>query len=217
MNRACLIAAVVAVFLVQSAARSQSQDLPKFEVAGEFTTLQREDVFGGKKTSVGFGGRFTYNLNRVFGVEAAGHFFPEDCFDCEDPGRATQVVGGVKVGKRFDKWGIFAKARPGVFHHSATWGGFVTCLSIGCPSPTGPFRPNYNHFAIDIGGVVEFYPSKRIVARIDAGDTIINFRRQTQDGIRFDLVTRQFVPFLFVLPGRTSHNFQFVTSVGFRF
>jgi hypothetical protein len=30
----------------------------------------------------------------------------------------TEVLAGVKVGKRFDSWGIFAKARPGVVSFS---------------------------------------------------------------------------------------------------
>lgn len=50
-----------------------------------------------------------------------------------------------------------------------------------------------------------------------AGDTIIHVKRQTVDGQALNPVTRQFDPFLFVIPGRTSHNFQFVASVGFRF
>ena len=32
---------------------------------------------------------------------------------------------------------------------------------------------------MDIGGVVEFYPSRRIVTRFDAGDTIVHVKRQT--------------------------------------
>ena len=38
--------AMIVVFLVQSAALSQSQELPKFEVAAEFTTLERDDFSG---------------------------------------------------------------------------------------------------------------------------------------------------------------------------
>ena len=214
MNKIRVVATVVVVFLAQSMAHSQ--DPPKFEVAGEFAILQR-DAFLEQRTSPGFGGRFTYNLNRVFSIEAVTYLFPKECGDCQDPGRAAEFLGGVKVGKRFNNWGVFAKARPGIFHFNADFGGFVTCLSPGCPFPTEPFSPVRNHFATDIGGVVEIYPSKRIVTRIDAGDTIIHFRRQTQDGLILNPATRTFEPFLFVLPGRTSHNFQLSTSVGFRF
>ena len=70
---------------------------------------------------------------------------------------------------------------------------------------------------MDVGGVVEFYPSKRIVTRFDAGDTIIHFGRRNMNTIVFDPVTNTIGPGINRLPARTSHNFQFMTSIGFRF
>jgi hypothetical protein len=186
MNRTSFVIALVAVFLLHSVARAQSDELPKFEVAGEFTTLERGD-FTGRRTDPGVGGRFTYNLNRVFSLEGAGYFFPKGCFSCRQNGRVTEVFGGVKVGKRFDSWGIFAKARPGMISFSE--GDFEVV-------PQGPGLPflvktnSLNGFAADVGGVVEFYPSKRIVTRFDVGDTIVH------------------------IPGRTSIFFQFVPAPG---
>ena len=216
MNKTCFLAAIVVVFLVQFAARSQSGDLPRFEVAGEFTTMER-DAFFERRTDPGFGGRFTYNLNRVFSLEAAGFFFPKGCSDCDDPGRATEVLGGVKVGKRFNNWGVFAKVRPGVFHHDSHFGGPVTCLNLLCPFPTEPFEIKLTHFALDLGGVVEFYPSKRIVTRFDVGDTIIHIPSRRRNFVQFDPSTGGFNLIPFTVPSRTTHNFQFMTSIGFRF
>ena len=216
MNRVRFLAAVISVLLLHSAAHSQ-QDLPKFEIAAEFTTLQRDDFNAGKKMTAGFGGRFTYNLNRVWGFEAAGYFFPENCFDCFDPGEVKLVVGGVKVGKRFERWGVFAKARPGVFNHSDDFGGPITCLNLLCPFPTEPFERNRTYLAFDVGGVIEFYPSKHIVTRFDAGDTIIHVGRRVTEGLVLNPSRRQLEPFHFIELGRTSHNFQFIASFGFRF
>jgi hypothetical protein len=206
--------AILIVFLVQLTALAQSQELPKFEVAAEFTTLERE-AFNGR-TEPGIGGRFTYNLNRVFSLEAAGYFFPKDCFSCRNNGRVTEVLGGVKVGKRFEKWGIFGKARPGVVSFSE--GGFnVTAV------PSNPFLPvafEFNRitsFATDLGAVIEFYASKRIVTRFDAGDTIIHFNRRTSNSAGFDPLTSTFTIVPITSPARTTHNFQFMASVGFRF
>jgi len=206
--------AITIVLLVQLTAFSQSQELPKFEVAAEFTTLERE-AFNGR-TEPGVGGRFTYNLNKVFSLEAAGYFFPKDCFSCRNNGRITEVLGGVKVGKRFEKWGLFGKARPGVVSFSE--GSFnVTAV------PSNPFLPidfefkRLNSFATDVGAVLEFYPSKRIVTRFDAGDTIIHFTRRTTNGVQFDPLTSTFRIVPITSPARTTHNFQFMTSVGFRF
>ena len=215
MNRTSLFAAVLSIFLLPLVALSQSQDLPKFEVAGEFTALERGE-FTGRRTDPGFGGRFTYNLNRVFSLETAGYFFPKGCFDCRQNGKVTEVVGGVKVGKRFDSWGIFGKARPGVISFSQ--GDFDIV-------PTGgggafPFRiesDSLNAFAADLGGVLEFYPSKRIVTRFDVGDTIIHFPSRRRNFVQFDPVTGGFNLVPFNVPSRTTHNFQFMTSIGFRF
>lgn len=211
MTRTRVFTAMIVMFLMHSQALAQSQDVPKFEVAAEFTTLERDDFRA--RTEPGFGGRFTFNFNRVFALEAAGYFFPKQCSDCREPGRVTQVLGGVKVGKRFENWGIFAKARPGVASFSE--GDFDVV-------PQGPNffelrRKRVTSFAMDIGGVLEFYPSKRIVTRFDAGDTIIHFRRRTAEFEIVDPVTGslQIVPV--ISPARTTHNFQFMASVGFRF
>jgi hypothetical protein len=207
--------AIIVVFLMQPTALSQSQDLPKFEVAAEFTTLEREG-FGRKRTEPGVGARFTYNLNRTFALEAASYFFPKQCFDCLNSGRLLQAVGGVKVGKRFDSWGIFAKARPGVVSFSD---GEVSLIPTG-PPPLSPFQVEFNRvnsFATDLGGVIEFYPSKRIVTRFDAGDTIIHFTRRTTNDFRFDPLIGGFAIGPVTRPARTTHNFQFMASVGFRF
>ena len=215
MNRTSFLAAVVGIFLLHSIAFSQSQDPPKFEVAAEFTTLERGD-FSGRATDPGFGGRFTYNLNKAFSLEAAGYFFPKGCFDCRQNGRVTQVVGGLKAGKRFENWGIFAKARPGMISFSE---GDFTVVPTGGAGPF-PFRFEtnaLNAFAVDVGGVLEFYPSKRIVTRFDVGDTIIYFPSRTRNFVHFDGSTNEFSLVPFNIPGRTTHNFQFMTSIGLRF
>ena len=112
------------------------------------------------RTEPGIGGRFTYNLNRVVSLETAGYYFPKRCFTCSNNGRITEVLGGVKVGKRFEKWGIFAKAssRDNQFQ--------LRERSISLPHPAPPTffvdvrRDSLTSFATDVGGVVEFYRIK---------------------------------------------------------
>ena len=216
MNRTSFLTAAISIFLLHSVALSQSQDLPKFELAAEFTTFEREDFFGGR-TEPGLGGRFTYNLNRVFSLEAAGYFFPKECFTCRNSGRIIQALGGVKAGKRFEKWGIFGKARPGIVSFSD---GEFNILPTGPVTPTSMFELRRNRvtsFATDIGAVVEFYPSKRIVTRFDAGDTIVYFTRRTTNNIQFDPATNSSFIGPVTTPARTTHSFQFFASIGFRF
>jgi hypothetical protein len=131
-------------------------------------------------------------------------------------GKVTEVVGGVKVGKRFEHWGIFGKARPGVVSFSR--GKFSVVPDPSNPTFPFDFIPHrLNSFATDIGGVLEFYPSKRIVTRFDAGDTIIHFNSRQVQAFSFDSTTGTFTSMPFTQPSRTAHNFQFMASVGFRF
>ena len=214
MNKTVFV--VVVICLVQWQALAQSDELPKFEVAAEFTTLERE-AFSERRTEPGLGGRFTYNLNKTIAFEAAGYFFPKRCSDCRNPGNIAQGLAGVKVGKRFEHWGVFGKARPGVISFSR--GAFDAFPPAG-GSPFSPIQIELKRstaFAMEVGGVVEFYPSKRIVTRFDFGDTIIHFNRRTMNTVTFDNVTNTIIPTTIPLPARTSHNFQFMTSFGFRF
>jgi hypothetical protein len=216
MKRRFFIGAALTLLLLQSHAlsQSQSQDLPKFEVAGEFTTMERDD-FQGSRTEPGFGGRFTFNLNRVFSLEAAGHYFPKDCFFCRNAGHITEGFGGLKAGKRFEKWGVFAKARPGVISYSE--GTFNPFPIVGPAFPIVLERSRLTTFAMDVGGVVEFYPTKHLVTRFDAGDTIVHFGRRTFDAAVFNPGDNTFTPTRITISGTTTHNFQFITSVGWRF
>ena len=67
-----------------------------------------------------------------------------------------------------------------------------------------------NYFSLDVGGVLEFYPTRRIVARFDGGDTMIFYRS-------FEFPVFFFPVQTFTAPSETLHNFQFNAGVGFRF
>jgi len=214
MNRRFLLLAVAFLLLMQSHSLAQSQDLPKFEVGGEFSSLSRDSFE--TRMEPGVGARFTFNLNRSVAFETAGYFYPQKCFSCRNGGNMSQFVAGAKVGKRFEKWGIFGKARPGVVSFSRGEFNVVPASSSG----TFPFDVETNRitsFAADLGGVVEFYPTNKIVTRFDAGDTIIHFGRRTINGVAFNPTTQEVTFIPITQPARTTHNFQFTAGVGFRF
>lgn len=194
--------------------RAQSTDVPKYEVAADFTSLSLE--YG--DTLPGLGGRFTYNLNKHVALEAAGYFFPGKCATCNGQitGHVTEGLFGVKVGKRFQKWGVFAKARPGFMSFGK---GFFDIVPTG---GTGPFPFTFvvrrnTPFALDVGAVLEFYPSKRIVVRFDGGDTILRYGAHTYHSFHTDPITGALVADSITTSGYTRHNFQFIAGVGFRF
>ena len=214
MNRIQFLIALIGLLLVHSHLVAQTPDVPKYEVAAEFTSMDRNNFAGGAEAGVG--ARFTFNLNKTFSLETAAYHFPRTCFSCEHNGTVTEIFGGLKVGKRFEKWGIFAKGRPGVVSFSRGEANLVP--APGPPSFPFDFKFNrVNSFAVDAGGVVEFYPSKRIVTRFDAGDTIIHFSRRQFNQVVSDPSNNTFTLFPFTVPAKNTHNFQFMASVGFRF
>lgn len=219
MNK-LLVTVVSLLCLSLLEAQAQSDEVPRFELGVQFTSITKPSFDNGA-TEPGLGGRFTFNLKRSVALEAVGNFFPHTCrFSCgsggDNSGNISQGLFGVKAGKRFQKWGIFGKARPGVVSFSKGDSKIVATGTGG--SFPFEFRQNRStNFAFDLGGVLEFYPSKRLVTRFEAGDTLIHYGRRQSNFLIFDPTTS--VPSLlpFTTPAQTRHNFQFAAGVGWRF
>jgi hypothetical protein len=110
---------------------------------------------------------------------------------------------GVKAGYRNSRFGLFAKARPGVanFPKLRIHRGF--CIGRG---PCEGRGRSGNKFTVDAGAVVELYPTENMIVRIDVGDTMIRFSD--------DIIST--FPTLTRLNG-LSHNLQVSAGIGFRF
>ena len=163
----------------------------------------RVEHFG--KTITGIGARFGYNINKYLAVEAEGNFFPEDHLNNEELGQKTQLFVGVKAGVRQKQVGVFAKARPGLMtfyelpkETSCGFSGLPVICGVG----------GQKNFALDLGGIVEFYPTSRTIIRLDLGDTIVRYRGFNSG---FSGFSSDFIP------ATTKHNFQASIGFGFRF
>ena len=110
---------------------------------------------------VGVGGRFTYNFHEYAAFDSELVHYPEN--PSGNFGE-TQGLFGIRAGKHFGKVpvGLFVKARPGF-------------VRLG--NDVIAYNPTLEatRFALDLGGVLEFYPSERTIIRIDHGDTLISF------------------------------------------
>ena len=195
-------------------ARGQSKDISRFEAAAEFTSI----TFDPGLSEPGVGGRFTYNLNKHVALETAGYFFPRQCHFCGriEEGQIAEGLFGVKVGKRFGKWGVFGKARPGLMNFSR--GNFEIVAISG--TGLNAFRIDFHHrtnLVFDLGGVVEFYPSKKLVLRVDVGDTIIRYPQRTVSFVTVDPTTGATGLDSFVTPSFNHRSVQVMAGVGFRF
>ena len=203
-----------ALLACASTARAQEQDAPKFEIGVQYTSLSINlPGFRGTDVAPGVGARVTYNLNDYFAVEAEGNIFPAVTqTDYTTGGDPQQMQFGVKVGKRWKRFGVFAKVRPGFVSFTETLAP-VQVESGGVPVFSFD-RERKTHFSMDVGGVLEFYPSRRMLVRFDAGDTIIRYGEHAE---------LQPSPFPFgasgigPAPSETTHSFQFTAGVGFRF
>jgi hypothetical protein len=198
-----------------------SEELLRYEVGVDFSSLTR---YAGA-TDAGFGGRFTYNINRHIALEAAGYFFPGKCATCngELTGHITEGLFGIKAGQRFKKFGIFGKARPGLINFSKGYADiFPTGGSFSLTGGSGPFpfifrERGHTDFAADLGGVLEIYPKKRFLLRFDAGATFDRVGRHTFHYVDIDPVTFNPTPVTFTSSAYTRRYFQFSAGVGFRF
>ena len=131
----------------------------KFEAGAVLTALDMLDATGSKPLGVGV--RFAYNFHEYAAFDSELVHYPEGPSGSYGE---TQGLFGVKAGKRFGAApvGLFVKARPGFVR----LGNAVT-----------RYNPTFEEtrFALDLGGVLELYPSGRTVVRVDYGDTLIPF------------------------------------------
>ncbi len=200
MNYRILFTLLFVILVAPAAARAQADvDVYRAEVGAFYTGVGLEG-FG--ETINGLGGRFGYNFDKHFALDTEFGFFPETHLGNRQAGQKTQAFAGVKAGARGRRVGVFAKARPGVMFIGEVTSGF----SCNGTSFGQTCRPRHNNFALDLGGVIELYPSARTILRLDAGDTVVRIRRAT-GGVLFDPLPTS----------DTTHNFQFSVGFGYRF
>ena len=155
----------------------------QFEVGGHVATLRLSDSDG--KTNVGWGGRVSYDVFRWIAVEGELNLFADDVFEQRGSTpifaeytlsyerRRVDGFFGAKVGVRRDRFGLFGKVRPGF---ARLFNEGIGCVGDPCALMLVAPVEYETEFALDFGGVVEFYPTARTVTRLDLGSTWIRHR-----------------------------------------
>jgi hypothetical protein len=240
-----IIAALASLLFMGNEALAQG-DAPRFEIGGQFSLLtlnkpssQGDELVSGQVTDPGFGARFTYNVTNHIALEAEGNFFPGRNFHSEGSfftrlnddsgvpgGHIYQGQFGVKAGKRFKKIGLFLKLRPGfvTFTRVSQFTG-LRLKTFFHPSQGREVQLENAEFRIgkatylstDVGGVVEFYPSRRMVTRLDIGDTTIRYGIYRERLFEVCPLSSPCPTKVFERPAETRHNLQFSAGVGIRF
>jgi len=153
----------------------------------------------------GFGGRLTYNYRRWLAFDSTVNYFYQagHYADAQRGGKILQGTFGPKAGLRTQRAGFFLKVRPGFLSYGAVHD------DLRPPYPT----TRLTHFALDLGAVIELYPSARTMLRFDIGHTIGFFGPRT-----VTVPTSLSVPTgVLHSSGFRDNGMQFTTGFGWRF
>jgi Outer membrane protein beta-barrel domain len=176
----------------------------KWEFGPLFSTMfiSREGPSDGVRTEPGFGGFASYRFYGVFYFDSDIFYFPRDTTSSgpHDGGTIFQGLFGLKGGVRRNHFGIFGKVRPGFNSYSDALSSISETGELGYSRST--------NFVLDLGGILEFYPSEHSTLRFEAGDTHIYF--ETRD-INLDGGTEV------EGGGKLRHTIQFNMGYGWRF
>jgi len=203
-SRLCSLTALLVLMLLALAdpRLATAQDSPgRFEVGGNFTALRLE-----RTANFGPGIEGDFNFGRHFALDAAFNWLPASPYE-----HTIQGLFGGKVGTRTEHFGFFGKVRPGFISRGdqlreetiVSGPSFITIPSIRFGRLT--------ERVIDFGGVLEYYPSKHWALRYDFGDTVVFGEAPQIHFIGSPLIITGFST------GNTTNNFQFSTSVHYRF
>ncbi len=186
MNKAFWIALAVPLLLLAGGFTSQVK-AQGLEVGAQVAAHSVPEL---GETRFGYGFRFTEGLYPFVSLDSEINFFPTS-----STGNLGETQGffGLKAGLKVGRWGVFAKLRPGF--DSFGGGSFEQRLT------------SRTHFALDIGGVVEYYVLPRVALRLDLSDVMTDFGGAT-------LVTG---PGRAGIPLGSQHNFESTFGAVLRF
>jgi len=209
-----MTALVFFLFLVTP--QSHAQEVPRVEIGVHVTALNLGDfrlkVPDLSRSERGAGGRVTFNFTEAVALEAEYNIFPND-FRITVPqlnqlvtrrltrDRVNQFLFGVKAGARTNRWGIFAKVRPGFISSQ------LRDETLNPNSSLNTLFRTSTGLALDFGGVLEFYPTRHTMLRLDVSDMIIRYNTKAVSGALGNAPTGRF----------THHNLQIGAGVGLRF
>jgi hypothetical protein len=196
-------AALICGFCFVAAPIARPQEKPiRFEIGPLFTYLRVPDSIPiNAQNQAEIGGRFSWNFSRLVALDTeleGSPFRTTNLTTSYQGGYLLQSFVGIKAGKRWGKFGIFGKFRPGLTSYSGVIKQFQSG-TLGFGRRTDP--------AFDLGGIAEFYVLRRILLRYDFGDTIIHYNSSTIT------ISGQSI----AAPSELRNNFKFLTAIAFRF
>jgi hypothetical protein len=173
---------------------------PRWSLGVQFTALNLAMDWEGcsacRTYIPGTGVTFGYRVSRLASFDSEYDHFPGS----GRRGDADEVLAGLKVGRAFRSWGLFSQVRTGFIHYDKA---LVPSSSTDYESPT--------RFALDLGGSVEYYPSRHSTFRFNLGTTFVHNLTGNSDSMQ---------PPVTVLSSSyytTQGNFRIASGYAFRF
>jgi hypothetical protein len=203
---------VVITSILLLSALAAAQDSPgRFEAGAAFSTLHMTGFAGfgpAVEGDLNFGrhialdGTFTWFPNSERGHSSASGFF------------------GAKAGKRWERFGLFGKVRPGFLTFDNAFRA-ETVLFTPAPGGLGSIGTllslrsgRLTERALDLGGVAEYYPARHWTLRWDMGNMMLF--QEKGPTLNFIGAGTPILP-LITPPSRTTNHFQFSTGIHYRF
>jgi hypothetical protein len=109
---------------------------------------------------MGFGANLDYRISRRFGFDSEINLSPGS-WRIRGESRTVEGLFGIRYGFRQQRWGVFAKLRPGFVYYDKAR-----------PELNSQLLGNLTRFAFDVGPSFEYYPSRRSTFRLDIGTTL---------------------------------------------
>jgi hypothetical protein len=179
----------------------------KWEFGPLFSALMisRAGLTDNVRSEPGVGGYASYRFYGVLYLDGDLLYFPRgtSASSPQDGGTILQGTLGIKGGIRRNHFGFFGKVRPGFNSYSDA----LTAITTTSSSSSYSYARSTN-FILDLGGIIELYPSERSTLRIEVGDTHLFF------GTRNVNVDGNIEP---IGGGIMQHSIQFIFGYGWRF
>jgi molybdate transport system substrate-binding protein len=187
----------------QSAGGRPARSEDRFEIGVQIASATSSQF---DRTDPGFGGRLGWRASGLFAIEAEVMLYPRDYPDDSAFSRARwEGLFGATIGPAFDRVRPFAKVRPGFVTFREAPEPFA-CILIFPPPLACTLGAGRTVFALDVGGGLDVFVTRKTFLRVDAGDRLVKYPGPVFDE---NFVARD--------EGFFGHDFRFAAGGGVRF
>lgn len=172
-----VVAVCVMAFLAAPLAAVAQSGEPRFQLGVQFMGASSGEF---NRTALGVSGGVGHPVP-LLGLEANLGIYPRDSTSTTAPS-TSQVEGllGITIGPRLGRVRPFAKVRPGFVAFRASREP-MACALIYPPPLSCTLAPGETVAAVDLGGGIEVFPTRRAFLRFDIGDRMLRYPGPTFD------------------------------------